>query len=73
MPSARKKIGTIDGLPEMPIQALRLTDVTGTGAAGLTVRYTDGLKLREVDLHVDRGQAISVENSSHVDLGSAVK
>jgi polygalacturonase len=70
---ARKKIGTIDGLPEMPISGLHLTDVNGTGATGLTARYTEGLKLREVDLHPDRGEAVTIESSARADLGSAVK
>lgn len=30
---ARKRIVSIDGLPEMPISGLRLTDVTGTAPA----------------------------------------
>src|SRR5450759_524591 len=43
---AKKKAIDIDGLPEMPITTLRLTDIIGSGQAGLTARYTDGLELK---------------------------
>jgi polygalacturonase len=57
---ARKRIVAIDGLPEMPVAGLRLTDVTGTGAAGLSARYTDDLELRGVDFRPERGPSVSV-------------
>jgi quercetin dioxygenase-like cupin family protein len=58
--NARKRIVSVDGLPEMPIAGLRLTDVTGSGAAGLSARDTDGLQLQDVDLRPERGPAISI-------------
>src|SRR6185369_17264763 len=49
---AKKKTIEIDGLPEMPITGLRLTDVIGWGAEGMTSRYTEGMELDRV--RVDR-------------------
>ena len=43
---AKKKAIEIDGLPEMPITGLRLTDVVGQG--GMTVRYAEGLEMTRV-------------------------
>jgi hypothetical protein len=57
---AKKKVAEIDGLPEMPIAGLRLTDVIGSGALGLTARYTEGLELNSVKVEAAKGPAISV-------------
>src|ERR1019366_934570 len=38
-----KKVIDIDGLPEMPIVALRLTDVVGSGKVSLQVCHTTNL------------------------------
>ena len=38
----------IEGLPEMPIQGLRISDVIGAGTLGMTANYTDGLELHNV-------------------------
>jgi polygalacturonase len=54
-----KKVGDIDGLPEMPIQSLHLTDIVGSGKLGLTARYTDDLELNDVKIKADQGPAIS--------------
>ena len=40
---AKKMVIDIEGLPEMPISDLRLTDVTGSGKVGLLARFTDAL------------------------------
>ena len=65
---AEKKIVDIDGLPEMPIGVLRLTDIIGSGAMGLTARYTEGLELRQVQLNAARGPAFSIESASNLEL-----
>ena len=46
-----EKVVDIDGLPEMPIQSLHLTDITGSGKVGLTERYTDDLQLNNVKIN----------------------
>jgi polygalacturonase len=45
---AKKKAIEIDGLPEMPITGLRLTDVIASGVVGMTSRYTEGMELFQV-------------------------
>ncbi len=63
-----KKVIEIDGLPEMPITALRLTDVVGSGKVGLTARYTDALELHHVQLNADRGPVFGIEAASNLEL-----
>lgn len=48
---AKKKAIDIEGLPEMPIRNLRLTDIVGSGQTGLTERYTEGLELHDVKIN----------------------
>jgi hypothetical protein len=63
-----KKVIEIDGLPEMRITALRLTDVAGSGRVGLTARYTDALELHHVQLNADRGPVFAIEAASNLEL-----
>jgi hypothetical protein len=65
---ARKKAVEIDGLPEMPIQALRLTDVTGSGEVGLTARYADALELRHIRLNSRKGPVFAIETARNLEL-----
>jgi polygalacturonase len=62
------KVIEIDGLPEMPIIALRLTDVIGSGKVGLTARYTEALELHHVQLNTDRGPAFTIQAASNLEL-----
>jgi polygalacturonase len=63
-----KRVADIDGLPEMPILGLRLTDVGGSGELGLRARFTDGLELHRVRLNAAKGKPIIVENSSNLEI-----
>ena len=63
-----KKVAEIDGLPEMPITALRLTDVTGAGKVGLTARHTDALELHQVQVNAERGPAFAIETAANLEL-----
>jgi polygalacturonase len=63
-----KKVIEIDGLPEMPIAALRLTDIIGSGQVGLTARHTDALELHQVQLNADRGPVFAIETASNLEL-----
>jgi len=65
---AKKKAIEIDGLPEMPIVGLRLTDIVGSGKVGLTARYTDALELHSVQLNADSGPAFAIEMASNLEL-----
>jgi hypothetical protein len=62
---ATRKVADIDGLPEMPIAGLRLSDIVGSGNAGLTARYTDGLELHHVQINPGRGPAFAIEQASN--------
>ena len=44
----------IEGLPEMRIQNLRISDVIGTGKVGMKAAYTDGLELHDVQTRIRR-------------------
>ena len=63
-----KKAVEIDGLPEMPIVGLRLTDIVGSGKVGLTARFTDGLELHQVRLDADGGPAFAIENAANLEV-----
>lgn len=65
---AKRKAIEIDGLPEMPIVGLRLTDIVGSGKVGLTARYTDALELHSVQLNADSGPAFAIEKASNLEL-----
>jgi polygalacturonase len=63
-----KTLIDIEGLPEMPIENLRISDVIGTGKTGLTAVYTDGLELHDVQLNPAAGPAFTIRNSSNLEL-----
>jgi polygalacturonase len=63
-----KTLIDIDGLPEMPIQTLRISDVIGTGKVGMTATYTDGLELHNVQLNATSGPAFTAANSTNLEL-----
>ena len=50
-----KELIAIDGLPESPIDGLRITDVIGHGARGLVASYATNLDLENIELSVDAG------------------
>jgi polygalacturonase len=65
---ATKKAIEIDGLPEMPIAGLRLTDVVASGAVGLTARNTEALELHHVQVDGARGPAFAIESAANLEL-----
>ena len=69
--SGAKKIAEIDGLPEMPILGLRLSDVTGYGQFGLAARYTDGLGLHRVQLEIAHAPAFSIQHAVNLEIEQA--
>jgi polygalacturonase len=58
----------IEGLPEMPVTSLRLTDIIASGTVGLTARKTDGLELRHVQLNTARGPVFDFDASVNLEL-----
>jgi polygalacturonase len=63
-----KRIIAVEGLPEMPIQSTRIIDVTGTGKAGMSALYTDGLELHDVQMSPDSGPAFNVSHAKNLEL-----
>jgi polygalacturonase len=59
-----KELAVIQGLPESPIEGLRLTDVVGVGKTGLTASYVDGLELTHVDFSVETGPAFRLTHNT---------
>jgi polygalacturonase len=58
----------IEGLPEMPIVGLRLSDVTASGKAGLKASNTVGMELHNVQVNADTGPAFVVRDSKELEL-----
>jgi polygalacturonase len=63
-----KTLIDVEGLPEMPIQDLRFSDVVGTGKRGFKAAYTDGLELHDVQVNAAAGPAFSVTHASNLEL-----
>ena len=58
----------IEGLPEMPIAGLRITDVIASGKAGLKAYNTTGLELHSVQINAESGPAFLVRDSKDAEL-----
>jgi hypothetical protein len=63
-----KTLIDIDGLPEMPIAGLRISDVVGTGMTGMKASHTDGLEIHNVQLNPTSGPAFRVSHSVNLEL-----
>lgn len=63
---ATKQAIDIEGLPEMSIVGLRLTDIVASGRAGLLATYTDGLELHHVQMNAEVGPALTVANATNL-------
>jgi polygalacturonase len=58
----------VEGLPEMPISNLQISNIIGIGQTGMIGNYTDGLELHNVQLTAKKGPTFQVENSTNLDL-----
>lgn len=58
----------IQGLPEMPIDGLRLSDIVGAGKRGLQAFNTKGLELHGVKIDAEQGPAFLIRDSSGTEL-----
>jgi polygalacturonase len=54
----------VEGLPEMPITTLRLSNVVGSGKTGLLATNTDAMELHHVQLNPDEGEPFYIESSA---------
>jgi hypothetical protein len=58
----------IEGLPEMPIEALRIHDVIASAKTGVKAFHTSGLELRDVQVNAGSGPAFLVKDSKDMRL-----
>jgi polygalacturonase len=58
----------IEGLPEMPIAGLRITDVIASGKTGMKAYNTTGLELHNVQINAENGPAFLVRDSKDAEL-----
>ncbi|HEY3836649.1 MAG TPA: glycoside hydrolase family 28 protein [Bryobacteraceae bacterium] len=58
----------IEGLPEMPISGLRISDVIASAKAGLKAYNTVGLELHNVQVNAEEGPAFLVRDSKEAEL-----
>jgi hypothetical protein len=58
----------IDGLPEMPISGLRISDVVALGKSGMKASQTLALELHNVQVNADSGPAFLVRESKELEL-----
>jgi polygalacturonase len=66
--SAAPVVVSIEGLPEMPIAGLRITDLIGSGKRGLQAFNTKGLELRHVKIDPADGPAFLIRDSADLNL-----
>jgi polygalacturonase len=58
----------IEGLPEMPISGLRISDIVASADVGMSASHAVGLELRNVQVNAKRGPAFRIEDSQDVEL-----
>jgi polygalacturonase len=58
----------IEGIPEMPISGLRISDVVASAKTGMRGSYTDALELHHVQVNPDSGPAFLVRDSKELEL-----
>jgi polygalacturonase len=63
-----KVVIDVEGLPEMPIANLHISNVIGIGKVGMIGNYSDGLELHNVQLNAEQGPVFQVENSTNLEL-----
>jgi polygalacturonase len=63
-------VANIEGLPEMRIEGLRISNVTASGQTGLKARQADGMELRDVQINTKNGPAFLIRDSTDLLLHS---
>jgi hypothetical protein len=58
----------IEGLPEMPISGLRISNVVASGKSGMKVHDTVALELHNVQVNADSGPAYLIRDSKELEL-----
>jgi polygalacturonase len=58
----------VEGLPEMPISGLRISDVVGSAKTGVKAFNTDAMELHHVQIDSDSGPAFLIRDSRSLEL-----
>jgi polygalacturonase len=58
----------IEGLPEMPIKGLRISDVIASAKTGMKAAKTEALELHQLQINADSGPAFLVQDSKELEL-----
>ncbi|HUJ09520.1 MAG TPA: glycoside hydrolase family 28 protein [Verrucomicrobiae bacterium] len=58
----------VEGLPEMPIKGLRISDVIASAKVGMKASNTEALELHNVRVKADRGPAFLAQDSKELEL-----
>ncbi|HWB83139.1 MAG TPA: glycosyl hydrolase family 28 protein [Bryobacteraceae bacterium] len=58
----------IEGLPEMPIAGLRISNVFAIGKGGLRAHHTSGLQLHHIQMDAESGPAFLIRDSTDLEL-----
>jgi hypothetical protein len=58
----------VEGLPEMPVSGLRITDVIASAKIGMKAYNTAALELHNVQVNAEHGPSFLVKDSSELDL-----
>jgi polygalacturonase len=58
----------VEGLPEMPIEGLRISDVIASAKIGMKAHNTQALELHHVQVNADLGPAFLVQDSKELEL-----
>ncbi|MGA7238593.1 MAG: glycoside hydrolase family 28 protein [Bryobacteraceae bacterium] len=59
---------SVEGLSELPVSGLRISDVTGTGAIGMRAAHTVGMELHNVQIDAESGPAFLIQDSKDLEL-----
>jgi polygalacturonase len=59
---------TVEGLPEMPISGLRISDVIATGKIGMRAYNTTAMELHNVQVNSESGPAFLIRDSRELEL-----
>lgn len=65
---ATRAVARIEGLPEMPVSTLWLTNILGSGATGLEAHHTDDLELHHVRIDSRSGPAFTIDSAADTEL-----
>jgi polygalacturonase len=58
----------LEGLPEMPLSGLRITDMVASAQTGVKAYHTSGLELHQVQINAAAGVAFHIRDSKDLEL-----